>query len=110
MENVVIQTKQTYFYIKGISDLNDFMKSGRKYLEKELGIKFRNNFCSSQQSKCYKDKLVDPNDLIFKIDFLNADGVNHRGEFFLNILRIGEYGIEELIGLAITNNLNKLNK
>tara|TARA_R110000764_G_scaffold138516_4_gene226291 strand:- start:559 stop:891 length:333 start_codon:yes stop_codon:yes gene_type:complete len=109
MENTVIKTKQTYFFIKGIKDLNEFMKTGRKYLEKELGIKFRNNFCSSQQKKCYKDIQVATDELLFKIDFLNADGTNHRGEFFLNILKSGQYGIEELIGLAITNKLNKIN-
>ena len=105
MENTIYTQKQTYFFIKGIENLNEFMKTGRKYLEKELGIKFRHNFCTSQQKKCYKDIQVNPDELLFKIDFINADGITHRGEFFLNILNSGQYGIEELIGLAITNKL-----
>lgn len=110
MENMVISKKQTYFFIKGVKDLNEFMRGGRKYLEKELGIKFRNNFCTSQQKKCYKDIQVDTNELLFKIDFAKADGVTHRGEFFLNVLNSGAYGIDELIGLAVTNKLNEINK
>lgn len=102
--------KQTYFFIKGVNDLNVFMKNGRKYLEKELGIKFRQDFCSSYQKKCYTDKHISTNDLIFKIDFAKADGVTNRGEFFLNILNSGTFGIDELIGLAITNNLKHLNE
>tara|TARA_R110000822_G_scaffold40016_4_gene109311 strand:- start:7095 stop:7433 length:339 start_codon:yes stop_codon:yes gene_type:complete len=110
MENIVLPTKQTHFFIKGVNDLNEFMKNGRKYLEKELGIKLFLNFCTSQQKKCYKDIQVDTNELLFKIDFANADGVNHKGEFFLNVLNSGAYGIDELIGLAVTNKLNEINQ
>ena len=102
-------SKQTHFFIKGVKDLNEFMRTTRKYLEKELGIVFHSDFCSSYQKKCYKDIDVVPSNLIFKIDFAKADGINHRGEFFLNVLNSGQYGIPELIGLAITNNLNQIN-
>jgi len=117
--NIIIETPQDpvidpkdikpFFYIKGINELNEFMKSGRKYLEKNLGIKFEKDFCKSLMKKEYNlDGELGMEDLVFKIDFSKSRPTTKRGGYFLHILLSGKFSLEELIGLSITNNLDKI--
>ena len=118
-ENIIIETSQDpvmvdnvqikpFFYIKGINQLNEFMKSGRKYLEKNLGIKFEKDFCKSVMKKEYDGEEQGMEDLVFKIDFSKSRPTTKRGGYFLHILLSGKYSLDELIGLSITNNLDKI--
>ena len=118
-ENIIIETSQDpvmvdnvqikpFFYIKGINQLNEFMKSGRKYLEKYLGIKFEKDFCISVMKKEYDGEEQGMEDLVFKIDFSKSRPTTKRGGYFLHILLSGKYSLDELIGLSITNNLDKI--
>ena len=100
---------QTWFYIKGIDDLNKFMKDGRKYLERNIGIKFDTDFCKSVQKKFYEDKDIGMEDLVFKIDFSKAKPTTKTGALFLYILISGQYTLDQLIGKAITNTLEEIN-
>lgn len=97
-----------FFYIKGITQLNQFMKDGRKYLERNIGIKFDKDFCKAVQKKFYENKDVGMEDLVFKIDFGKATPTTKTGAMFLYILISGKFTLEELIGKAITNNLEDL--
>tara|TARA_R110002049_G_scaffold4238_5_gene29918 strand:- start:3426 stop:4034 length:609 start_codon:yes stop_codon:yes gene_type:complete len=117
--NIIIETSQDpvmedivqikpFFYIKGINQLNEFMKSGRKYLEKNLGIKFEKDFCKSLVKKEYDGEEQGMEDLVFKIDFSKSRPTTKRGGYFLHILLSGKYSLDELIGLSITNNLDKI--
>jgi len=98
-----------FFYIKGIHDLNKFMKDGRKYLERNIGIKFDTDFCKSVQKKFYEDKDIGMEDLVFKIDFSKAKPTTKTGALFLYILISGQYTLDQLIGKAITNTLEEIN-
>ena len=84
------------------------MKSGRKYLEKNLGIKFEKDFCKSLVKKEYDGEEQGMEDLVFKIDFSKSRPTTKRGGYFLHILLSGKYSLDELIGLSITNNLDKI--
>ena len=44
----------------------------------------------------------------FKIDFSKSRPTTKRGGYFLHILLSGKYSLDELIGLSITNNLDKI--
>ena len=107
---VEIDPIEPFFYIKGISQLNEFMKSGRKYLEKNIGIQFQKDFCKSIMKSEYQKQDIGMEDLIFKIDFSKSIPTTKRGMIFLNILLSGEYSLDQMIGLSLTNNLDKLNE
>jgi len=107
--NEIIDIKP-FFFIKGINQLNEFMESGRKYLEKNIGIKFDGNFCSSVMKKEYDQQIIGMNDLVFRIDFSKSRPTTKRGAFFLHILLSGKITLEKLIGLSITNKLNEINQ
>jgi len=102
------EENQTWFYIKGITELNKFMKDGKKYLEKNTGIKFEKDFCKSVQKKFYEDKDVGMEDLVFKIDCAKATATTKTGALFLYVLISGKYSLPELIGKAIINDLGDL--
>lgn len=105
---VNIDSIEPYFYIKGINQLNEFMKSGRKYLEKNIGIEFEQDFCKSLQSSKYEHQDIGIQDLIFKIDFSKSRPTTKTGALFLHLLLTGVYTLDQMIGLAVTNKLNKL--
>jgi hypothetical protein len=109
-QEVEIDPIKPYFYIKGINQLNEFMKTGRKYLEKNIGIEFDGNFCSSVMKKEYDQQIIGMNDLIFRIDFSKSRPTTKNGMIFLNILLSGEYSLDQMIGFSITNKLNEINQ
>ena len=102
------EENQTWFYIKGITELNKFMKDGKKYLERNAGIKFEKDFCKSVQKKFYEDKDVGMENLVFKIDCAKATATTKTGALFLYVLISGKYSLPELIGKSIINDLGDL--
>tara|TARA_R110000824_G_scaffold65532_2_gene170572 strand:- start:5639 stop:6232 length:594 start_codon:yes stop_codon:yes gene_type:complete len=102
------EENQTWFFIKGISQLNKFMKDDKKYLERNAGIKFEKDFCKSVQKKFYQETDIGMEELVFKIDFAKASATTKTGALFLYVLISGKYSLPELIGKSITNDLGDL--